>query len=691
MEGTTGLGTRLYEAGVRQRTQGGAAVRELLGSLDPGGRRWAALWIHRTLCHADADRAGSWEVPWLAGQRLGWSGAEADELFARLVGAGALVDPGTLLRRFGALVALPLAAAREAGDADRMLLRAARTASLSAWGGQDEDGENARIRAELDALIGPEADDGTGLERHLLDDEDAFGPRVRAAHTALLARPGVAALLAHCRDLDRARPSGRWRARAAELLARVPGGDELARTVLSELAAQPEHQVVAPRPFGVERRRGIAGDANERLARGLVWASADLAREWVVPVLGELALNAGTGRGGSGGECRAPRVAAAAVAVLGAREGDEAGRAVEWLGRLRHRVRNRTLAKAVGRSLEAVAARRGLTPSMLAERGVPTAGLDARGMREEPLGAYTAVLSVAPAGAALTFRGPEGRVLKSAPKEVREAHGERLAEVKEALKRLRALLPVERARLEEHLVAGTRWPAGDWERYYVDHPVTGALARSLVWEARSAADDGWTAGLPERTGGGWALADPDGTALPVGGAGTVLRLWHPARAVGERSGEVRSWLEEAAARALRQPFPQVRREVYGTGPAGPPVEVDHPRLRALLAERRWAGGHLGYFTEGYAAEVVRELPRPGETAPDAGGAWRAVLELRLVGRGAADGVTRCVLGGPRFEHRPGPGADWEPVAAERVPRVGRSEVLRDVGLFTRSAGDEQQP
>ncbi|ORT59525.1 hypothetical protein BKD26_11410 [Streptomyces sp. CB03238] len=688
------LEVRLYEAGVRERTGGGAAVQELLQSLTVAEQRRAALWFHEKLCRSGAGRGDEWAVWWLSTRRLGWSAAEADELLRRLVGADALVDPQQLLQQFAPLTLLPLSAAVESGGCDRMLLRAARTASLSAWGDQDEDAANAVIRRRLDALIGPDAEDGTGLPGTLLDDEDGYGPRMRAEHTGMLGGPGVAAFLEHCAGQDKTRATKRWRKRAAELLAGAERGEEVVRALLEGMAEQPEHLVVAPQSWGVRRWAGIASERNERLVRGLLWTAAALRGAWVVPAIGEVALNAGTGTGGSGGWCRNARIATGAVAVLGEFEGAQDEQAVRWLGRLKGRVRNRTVLKGIATSLDAVAARSGLTPSMLAERGVPSLGLDARGMREEELGAYTAVLSVEPsATASLSFRGPQGQVLKSAPKAVREEYGERVAAVREASKRLRALLSAERARLEEHLVAGTRWPGADWERYYADHPVTGPLARALVWEVcadGAAAGTGWVSGVPERAAGGWALAGAEGTAVPLG-AGARLRLWHPVRADED---EIREWRAVLGERAARQPFRQVLREVYrGVGvPAGGRV-LEYGRVRALMGERGWGGGQLGYFGAGYATEMVRELPRRGDLAAGAEAAWRAVLPLELVDRRDVDGgiASRCVTGALRFERcEGGPRAPWEAAGTGAVPPLVLSEALRDVALFTEVAAAPAQ-
>ncbi|MEU0402570.1 DUF4132 domain-containing protein [Streptomyces sp. NPDC006197] len=685
MVGITGSG--LDEA----LAEGPEVVGELIGSLGAEGRREWALALHLRACGRRPDQASA-VLDDLSRQELGWSTEESDELLARLVGRDAKVSPYELRGSFMTLVPIALSAAEQAQEFDWARIRALRRTaeSLRAY----QSAEFAVIRDRMDVLLrrGTTAPQGS-LPRHLLDGLDEYGPAMRAAHPELLTGAGVADFLGHCGLLDKPRATRAWRRRAATLLAETERGTEVVRLLLEGIAAQPEHRVTDLSEFGMPLSH-LAGDTNTSLVRGLMWAALDVDADWVVPLVGAVALHAGTGLGGSGGFCRSQTLATTAVAVLGECGGARGEEAVQWLGRLPKKVKNRTVNKGIAKALEAVAARSGLTPAMLRERGVATLGLDGRGVREVPLGAYTAELSVREPGAvALSFRGPEGRPLKTAPKAVREARAEELKEVRAGLKELKGLVAAERSRLEEHLAAGTVWPAEDWQRYYVDHPVTGALARALLWEvAEGSADGGWTAGVPERAGGGWTLAGYDGTACPVG-PGARLRLWHPLRAGGE---EVAEWRAALAEREERQPFKQVFREVYPLTPAELATGsysnrfaghvLRYGQARALMAERGWAGNHLGYFSDGWSSELVKELPAPGELPAGEGTRWRARFFVELVDEGArGGGVARlCSTDQVRFEWRAGAAGArgaWTAAALTDVPALVLSEALRDVDLF----------
>ncbi|MFE1345244.1 DUF4132 domain-containing protein [Streptomyces sp. NPDC058757] len=690
MVGITGPGAGADGTVARATAEGPDALRELLGALEGAELREAALALHLRACRRSDEKGVAASLAALAGRDLGWSADEADLLLSRLLDGEAGRSAYEIQGRFTLLVPLVVAACEQAGDFSRTHVRA--LGRLGEYARGPAPAEIGPLRERLNALARREVRVVPGLlPRQVLDGFDAYGPAMRASHPELLAGAGVASFLAHCALLDKPRATRSWRKEAASRLDAAERGAEVVRRLLEGITAQDAHRVGDPDFVGMGIPT-LASAANTSLLRGLLWAALGLPDDWVVPLVGAVALHAGTGLGGHGGMCRSQPLATAAVAVLGECPAGRAEAAVAELGRLPRRVVNRTVAKGIARAAETVAARAGMTASMLRERAVPDLGLDGRGVRETVLGAYTAELAVREPGTALlSFRGPEGRLLKTAPKEVREACAEELKEVRAGLRKASALLSEERARLEEHLAAGTTWPAADWQRYYADPPVTGAVARALVWEA---GDGGgrWTAGLPERAGGGWVLAAADGTARPVG-AGDRLRLWHPLRAGDE---EVAGWRAALLDREERQPFKQVFREVYPLTPAERETAsysnrfaghvLRYGQARALMTGRGWAGRHLGYFSDGGSSELVKELPAPGELPAAEGTRWRARFFVDLVDAGAvSDGVAAlCSTDRVRFERRAGaagPGGAWEGAELAEVPALVLSEALRDVDLF----------
>jgi hypothetical protein len=660
--------------------------RLVLGLPEPEQRR-AALHLYDELCGRRWRLESA--VLGLAALPLRWTPEQAADLLGR-----SLESPDGPRSVSHAMLALPVAALESAGEA-ATAGRRAEVEALGRWVQMLE--APAAVRREMlrrmDALLPPDA---LGLHWSVLDDDDAYGPRMRAEHAGLLASAGVPELLAHCVTLQQVRAGVRWRARAAELVGAAPRGAEAVRELVAAFAAQPEGRCLVRLSWGeLSRSRGLTGRANTRLLRGLLWTLAGSATEGaggeeVVRLVGECARHSGTGLGGSGGDARNEQVANTAVAVLAAFDGGLGAHAVGELASLRGKVRNRTVLKGAERGQQEIGGRAGLTPAQLRERVVPSAGLDGEHRREVTLpDGSTAVLAVDTAGkASLAFVTAAGRRVAAPPASAkREASGE-VARLREELKGLRKLLAAERVRLEELLVSGASWSGADWQRFYADHPVVGAQAKALLWEVRTGdaaaeGDGGWRAGLPERAGAGWVLAGVDGTAVPVGGADRV-RLWHPLRA---EVAEVSAWRTEVTGRELRQPFKQVFREIYPLTPAEEATGGYSNRFaaqvlrfgqaRSLMAARGWSATHLGHWDGGYDGEAVRVVPAAGPVG------WRARFDYQLVeeNRTPSGLGDLCSTNRVRFERQAAGGRAWVPVALVEVPPLVLSEALRDVDLF----------
>lgn len=90
----------------------------------------------------------------------------------------------------------------------------------------------------------------------------------------------------------------------------------------------------------------------------------------------------------------------------------------------------------------------------------------------------------------------------------------------------------------------------EWAHLYRDHPVTGVVARGLVWEFRDARGR-WTAARPTAPGGESTTAD--GRTLPAPDDKDPVRLWRADRASDD---EVAAWREHFARAGVRPSFDQ---------------------------------------------------------------------------------------------------------------------------------------
>ena len=134
--------------------------------------------------------------------------------------------------------------------------------------------------------------------------------------------------------------------------------------------------------------------------------------------------------------------------------------------------------------VERLADERDWTTDELADRTVPTAGLDERGIFDLEIGSrvYQARLD---AEDVLTLYNPDGKVVKSLPQVSEGPDKESAAEAKKALsnakKELKQVHEFQAKRLYEALCVGRRWQLADWRRFLLEHPIVGRLVQRLVW------------------------------------------------------------------------------------------------------------------------------------------------------------------------------------------------------------------
>ncbi|WP_372510199.1 DUF4132 domain-containing protein [Actinomadura madurae] len=223
----------------------------------------------------------------------------------------------------------------------------------------------------------------------------------------------------------------------------------------------------------------------------------------------------------------------------------------------------------------------------------PAHGLGRDGTLVRDVGGYQAVIAITdPLTVRLAFIGADGHPLPTVPGALKVPFAAQVKELKTLARQIRATLAAERGRVEALMAVERTWPYARWCRHHRDHPVTGMVARGLVWEFETP-DGLWRAATP----GEDVLVTVDGRALPVPAAGARVRLWHPVRAF---RGAVRAWRDFVTGNRMTQSFPQAFRETYRTGAPGAGAE---PRgagpldgeIRRVLAEGGWrVGRHPGH-------------------------------------------------------------------------------------------------
>nr|WP_062341520.1 DUF4132 domain-containing protein [Herbidospora sakaeratensis] len=537
--------------------------------------------------------------------------------------------------------------------------------------GDDEWTARAETARRLDDFLAEHADPGSVVAT-LLGEHDRFAAKLLTEFGAALAAPGVFPLLRHWNGATAAKPSGKWLATAGRLL--TPEAVVLVREILQRLSAHREGPVTL-RHQGQEWTSTVF--LHERTAtplRGLIWTCRLIDEPWVTALLGDCAVTCGTGVGGSGASCRDEKLANAAVGALASRGGLDT---VPHLARVQAKVRKKTVLAGVARALDAVAEAAGLSPERLLDRTVPAFGLGPDGVREEPVGDCLVRLR---AGAqALEFVNAKGKTVKAAPAAIRKDPA--LAELKATLKELRQLLPAERFRLERALIEERIWRWHEVTEFFLDHPVTGLYARTLIWRVLQG-----PAGLPVRTEDGWELTDPAGRRIQPD-PNTPLHLWHP---IGETRETVRAWRDHLLDAGVRQPFKQAFREVYLLTPAEEQTgaysnrfaghTLRYGQAKALLNQRGWTGlsiGHWDYECGGDQGAAVKELS-----------GYRVRWDMSVNADPEADGwgtASFCASEQIRFYRADQDETDVYGYAREglplaEVPPLVLSEALRDADL-----------
>ncbi|GIG64535.1 DUF4132 domain-containing protein [Phytomonospora endophytica] len=375
---------------------------------------------------------------------------------------------------------------------------------------------------------------------------DEWGTVIRERLTASVPG-GLAELGAHLATLGGAFTKRRelkkaWLGKVARLL--VPGTHDF---VLGAVAALAD---------GADRRV-LIGTENRDLAMGFVVAAGLSARTDAVPVLTRLARRAGSlhGTGMLGRDDGFAQVALYALADLAVPE------SIDALCRLRREVSYVILHEKVTEVLGGAAAAQGVSEEDWTERSVPAWGVGPEGVATlRALGEgtvygsspYPAEITVEGAfDVTLTWHDTDGSVKVTdhpfpSPTGFKRRFGSHNVEATQrAAKRVLAGLATERHRVGR--LSRTRtWDCRDWRRLYLDHPLTGPVARAVIWEFTDG-DGRVVSAIPVADGGYDSVGAPP--AAPV-----EVRLWDSARAGAE---ETALWRKHLADGGLRPAFDQL--------------------------------------------------------------------------------------------------------------------------------------
>ena len=403
------------------------------------------------------------------------------------------------------------ARAAEAAQAARLARRAAKAAGVrQASAAARPETERSDFGEEPAGPPAPDRIPWRGLDRGVY--VRLLGP--------LADDPGVGALLDHC-ELGSLGPPGI----AKSLVGQAPrAGEALGRLVGRE------------QPAALRSAEFVAG---------VIRVLPLLPAEEAVPLLARLAAQE------SGLTAESMPAARAAIRALATVPGELVPPAL-------HRLASESPLAAIRKAAYAELKRRLRTLSDAPEWTVDTFGLDGDSRLRMAVGPdHVAVVRIELGGRVKVgyheSRGrasADGRALAGKPTAA-TVDQNALQDVTDLAAKLRAAVRAARTRLESAQKERREIPTADWTEHYITHPVTGTLARTLLWETRAGdADDGtaWRTGLPRQVEGRWGLIT-ETTERIVPGDGDVLRVAAPLRLT---AAQARAW-ERLLAKAKVEP------------------------------------------------------------------------------------------------------------------------------------------
>jgi len=500
-----------------------------------------------------------------------------------------------------------------------------------------------------------------------IDDRDDVGPRLKAA----LQRSGEATecleeLLLLARALPASgRPSKSWKARAKKLQGLLDDPHRVAADLIKAVLDARDVEIKQTdlgRSF--TRLLFFAGD-NEGLVCGLIAFIGSMRLDSLVGDLRQLATKSLTDP--NGWELRLANACVRAIAENGS------DLAVRELATVQRAASHGGVLRDVAKAIDAIAAQRGVTADELIEAGVETHGLASDGTIARPIEGGSAVLKVEDLTARVCFVAPDGRRRASFPTAVRELGAEQISQLRDLAKEVRKTLASERSRLDRMMIASRLWSVRDWERLYLEHPVTGHLTQRLIWRFTPA--DQELIGLPDRAG---LVSTAGGELLKIPRRASVS-LWHP---LSSTADHVHEWRMRLLSDLVVQPFRQAFRELYLLSPGEEAASNYSNRFaghvfrrtqaRTLMKKRGWKPVPAAWWDDGIEHGVARRLYDDDQiraefffdpiedVEPDESGVYRY-----------------CTSDQVRFFR----GNTDDAVELADVPPVLFSEVMRDVDLF----------
>lgn len=258
-----------------------------------------------------------------------------------------------------------------------------------------------------------------------------------------------------------------------------------------------------------------------------------------------------------------------------------------------------------------------LPEEVLADRIVPTLGLDKNGEAVLDYGARTFTVSLMPDMSISIHDNDKDKDIKTLPKAAANDDAVKAEEAKkyvsELKKQLKAVTAAQKTRLEAVLRNGRTWTAEAWNELFVENPVMHRFASALIWGAY---DNGeLIATFRYSEDGTFCDENDDAYELPENAA---ISLVHPI----ELSDEcISAWQEQLSDYEIVQPFSQIGASM---------IRLDKDDIDDKLHIRKYAGRKFMAASMNNAAKKYNFVR---STVEDAGGFSSYHIQDRVLGIG----------------------------------------------------------
>ncbi len=218
-----------------------------------------------------------------------------------------------------------------------------------------------------------------------------------------------------------------------------------------------------------------------------------------------------------------------------------------------NRFRTKGLQSEAERLVGEVALRKGWSCEELADRTVPTAGLDEEGVLELDFGPRRFLVTLDDR-LNLVVKDEKGKPRKSLPKAAKSDEPDLAKaankQITASKKELTSVLELQTRRLREAMVTQREWSYEEWQTYLANHPILGRLSRGLIWHCPQRE-------IRFRPLGDGSLTDQEDTQVELASQDRVMLVHR----LNLSEKEAQAWSTHLSDYEVLSPFDQLEIEI----------------------------------------------------------------------------------------------------------------------------------